>query len=234
MEPDTPLGPLPAQPSTPDPPLSGSRKAVLTALRRSGHPLTLADLSEATSLHANTVREHLEALESLGHVRRRRAAPSGRGRPAWLYEAPEGAPATATVEYAALASVLAAAIAHGGDPAAEAIAAGERWGVGLARTKGAPPESGERPARAHMVGLLGDLGFAPEANDRATVVRLTRCPLLDTARLYPEVVCGVHLGIVRGALAEWDVDGHDAELHPFSEPGACRLQMPPSSRAAST
>lgn len=233
-DPDPALGPLPAQPPAPDAPPSASRTAVLTALRRSAHPLTLAELSEETSLHSNTLREHLEALESQGRVRRRRAAPSGRGRPAWLYEAPEGAPATTTMEYAALASVLAAAIANGsGDPAAEAVAAGERWGEQLARAKGAPPEGGARPARAQMVSLLGDLGFAPQPDDRAVVVRLTRCPLLDTARLYPEVVCGVHLGIVRGALSEWGVGAQAAALQPFSEPGACRLQLPPSPRTAS-
>ena len=33
---------------------------------------------------------------------------------------------------------------------------------------------------------------------------------------------GVHLGIVRGALQEWGATSQNAELLPFSEPGACK------------
>jgi predicted ArsR family transcriptional regulator len=61
---------------------------------------------------------------------------------------------------------------------------------------------------------------------------LTQCPLLDAARTHPDVVCGVHLGIVRGALQEWGTSLGEVELLPFSEPGACRLLMPPTPRTA--
>ena len=56
-------------------------------------------------------------------------------------------------------------------------------------------------------------------------VRLTRCPLLEAARESPTVVCSVHLGIVRGALAAQGHDGSASELHPFSDPGACHLRL---------
>src|SRR3546814_19925983 len=58
--------------------------------------------------------------------------------------------------------------------------------------------------------------------DKATTVRLTRCPLLETAKEFPDVVCGVHLGIVRGALEEYGGDSERTDLFAFSEPGACR------------
>ena len=45
--------------------------------------------------------------------------------------------------------------------------------------------------------------------------------LLEAARSHPDVVCGVHLGIVEGALQEWAMPSQTAELLPFSEPGAC-------------
>ena len=69
-------------------------------------------------------------------------------------------------------------------------------------------------------------GFAPE-HEGDEQVRLTRCPLLEAAHRHPEVVCGVHLGIVRGALEEYGADPEGSDLLPFAEPGACRLVMPP-------
>lgn len=53
--------------------------------------------------------------------------------------------------------------------------------------------------------MLDEVGFAPQADARSSVVRLTRCPLLEEAHRYP------------------DVDG--TELLPFAEPGACRLHL---------
>jgi predicted ArsR family transcriptional regulator len=57
-------------------------------------------------------------------------------------------------------------------------------------------------------------------------VRLTRCPLLEAAHRTPEVVCGVHVGIVRGALVERGASPAGTALTPFAEPGACRLVLP--------
>lgn len=225
------LGPLPTPPrSGAQPPISGARAAVLAALEHQPGPATLAALSQATSLHVNTLRGHLEALESQQRVRRLRAAPSGRGRPAWLYEATEPT-GRALSDYAVLASRLAAAIHRTSvDPRAEGVTAGREWGQSLARdsVEGTSPSPAE--ARRRVVTLLADLGFAPEPHSRATAVRLTRCPLLDAARSHPDVVCGVHLGIVRGALQEWGAPSDHVELLPFSEPGACRLLMPAAPR----
>ena len=195
-------------------------------LRDQPEPLTQAALVRVTGLHANTVREHLQTLVRRGLVARSRAEPKGRGRPAWLYELTAVQPETA--EYAGLAAALAAAIARtSATPGKDATLAGEEWGRELARIQGAAPRSPDA-ARDHVVAMLGDLGFQPEreASDPAAV-RLTRCPLLEAAHRHPEVVCGVHLGIVRGALEEYGADPAGSDLVPFSEPGACRLVVPP-------
>ncbi len=194
-------------------------------LRNQPEPLTLASLVTATGLHENTLREHLTALVRRGMVRRRRADPTGRGRPAWLYELIDEEPAP---EYAGLAAALAAVLARThDDPGAAGIAAGEDWGRELAGERGAvalPPTA----ARGQVVGLLDDLGFAPvAAPDRPSEIRLTRCPLLEAAYRHPEVVCAVHLGIVRGALTGYGADPTGSALVPFAEPGACRLVLPP-------
>jgi predicted ArsR family transcriptional regulator len=206
--------------------LPGASAAVLDVLRDAGGPTTVADLERETTLHANTLREHLDALVARGHARRVRATPSGRGRPAWLYEAVEPEVPAGSSEYAGLAASLAAHLHRTStDPQADAVAAGHAWGKDLARGAGAPAGPGAAAARRKVVAILDEIGFAPEADDRATTVRLTRCPLLDTAKAYPDVVCGVHLGIVRGALEEYGADSSRTDLRPFSEPGACRLDL---------
>ncbi len=224
--PDRRLGPRPVGPLHGGPALSPARATVLEAVECHAEPVTLTFLAEHTGLHPNTLREHLEALEARGFVQRFRAAPSGRGRPAWLYTVAETDPAAAGSEYAGLAATLAAHIHHtSADPRADAMAAGRAWGRELSRRAGPPERPGAAAARRQVTQLLDEVGFCPEPNARATVVRLTRCPLLETAKEYPDVVCGVHLGIVRGALEEYGVDGEDSLLEPFSEPGACRLEL---------
>ena len=217
-------GPRPTDRRRSEPPLSASREALLHTLRDQPEPVTLAALSRASGLHANTVREHLEALERDGHVRRHRRAPHGRGRPAWLYEAAR-APSGGVAEYAGLAATLAAAIHRSSsDPRAEAVTAGTDWGRDLARNRPVAKRGGAS-ARREVVGLLDDLGFAPQPDARDARVMLTRCPLLEAAHRYPDVVCGVHLGIIRGALEEYGEDAGPAELLPFSDVGACRLHL---------
>jgi predicted ArsR family transcriptional regulator len=206
--------------------LSASAATLLATLEGQPEPLALAALVRTTGLHGNTVREHLDVLVRRGLVARRRATPSGRGRPAWLYEATGVDEETS--EYAGLAAALAGALTRTSpDPAAAGVLAGEEWGRQLARDRGATPMPGEQ-ARGQVVALLDDLGFRPERSDAdPATVHLTRCPLLQAAHEHPEVVCAVHLGIVRGALAEHGADPAGSELEPFVERGACRLVLPP-------
>lgn len=192
--------------------------AVLSAQRE---PATLAGLSDLTGLHVNTLRDHLDVLVAAGLVRRRRAAPQGRGRPAWLYSVSGRARSGAVAEYAGLAAVLAELVARtSDDPSSAAVAAGTAWGERLAEGR---DQDGQEPRQA-VLELLEDLRFAPEPEGEE--VRLTRCPLLEAAAAHPDVVCGVHLGIVRGALERLGADPTGTRLVPFAEPGACLLTVP--------
>lgn len=159
-----------------------------------------------------------------GLATRSPAEPSGRGRPAWLYRATEADPQSR--EYAGLASALAQAIHHRSPhPVEDAVSAGREWGRDLARERGATREANPTAARRQVVALFDDLGFAPESDSRAAGARLTRCPLLEAAHKYPDVVCGVHLGLTQGALEAYGGDPEGARLEPFTEPGACRLRL---------
>ncbi len=220
-------GPRPGQGRSAKP-LSESRAALLETLRAQAEPTTLAALVALSGLHANTVREHLDALVRAGLVRRHTEPPSGRGRPAWLYEA-TGRDAAESPEYAGLAATLAAAIHRtSAQPTEDAIEAGREWGHQLAAARGggsAGSRGSATAARRAVVDLLDDIGFAPRADARAASVRLTRCPLLEAAHRYPDVVGGVHLGLVRGSLEEYGADTAGTDLLPFAEPGACRLHL---------
>lgn len=213
------LGPRPSD--VPPEPSSRARAGVLAALRAVGVPTAAAGVGAVTGLHPNTVREHLEVLVQAGLARRRRAAPQGRGRPAWLYSAAHGD----LPEYAGLARALAEALARTSErPWDDAVAAGRGWGRSLvARTEAG---SGER-VRDEVLGLLADLRFAPRTEEDGTV-RLTCCPLLEAARVHPTVVCGVHLGLVRGALEQLGAESAGARLQPFAEPGSCLLTLGPA------
>lgn len=208
--------------------LSPARTAVLAKLQHQPEPVTLAALLRVTGLHENTVREHLDGLEHSGLVRRHRAEPAGRGRPAWLYEATDTD--GSVNEYAGLAAVLARTIARTSEQPAQAAAiAGEEWGHELAQARGAVPSTAIA-ARQQVLALLDDLGFECESDEAAPEeVRLTRCPLLEAAYRHTEVVCAVHLGLVRGVLEAHGSDASGARLVPFSEPDACRLIVPPLS-----
>jgi len=217
------LGPRPGQRPRP---LTPGRAAVLQLLIDQPQPPRLAALAQASGLHANTLREHLDALVADGWVRRIRDEPQGRGRPAWRYEALQD---RARDEYAGLATALAASIARTSPaPTETARFAGEHWGRTLAEEREARPTSPE-DARDEVVTMLDELGFAPEPDaERDDLVRLTRCPLLDAAHRYPDVVCEVHRGLVIGALSTYGADPAGTDLVPFAEPGACRLVVPPT------
>lgn len=218
------LGPAPVRGSA-APPLSGPRGAVLERLQRTGEPVTIAGLAAEFGLHPNTAREHLDGLVERGLATRDRSEAVGRGRPAWRYTAAvdQLEPDPRVRDYAGLAAALAGHLARtAADPAAEGLAAGWAWGRSLVTSR--PSQPGPSP-RHKVVGLLEELGFAPEADADARSIALRRCPLLDAAREHPEVVCQVHLGIVRGALEHYGGDPEPTELLPFAEPGACRLHL---------
>lgn len=205
--------------------LSAARASVLELLTNQPRPCTVAALATMIGQHPNTIREHLDGLVASGLAKRTRADSIGRGRPAWLYAATDedgGTPGAR--EYAGLATALAGQLARTStDPAGDAIEAGKAWGRALARDR--EPAENPTAARRDVVEILDDLGFDPDADARAEVVRLRRCPLLEAAYEHPDIVCGVHVGIVRGALETLGGDSEAAEMLPFAEPGCCRLDL---------
>jgi predicted ArsR family transcriptional regulator len=223
------LGPAPVRSSNDSSPLSLARVLVLEALQSEQDGVTVAELARQLELHPNTVREHLDALVDRGLAQRTQLPAAGRGRPAGRYSPThEREPDSRVRDYAGLAAALAGHIARTSrDPVADSLDAGRAWGLEIVGDA-APSRRRARSAldaRRRVVALLDQLGFAPESDPRARTVALRRCPLLDAAQRHTAVVCGVHLGVVRGALEAMGTDSDETELHPFSEPGACRLVL---------
>ncbi|HEX6150834.1 helix-turn-helix transcriptional regulator [Nocardioides sp.] len=194
---------------------------LLALLQQQSGPATLTELADASGLHPNTLRAHLEGLLARGDVVRTSEPAAGPGRPAHRYAVTGPRPAPAA-ELTGLAVALAGAVARSSvHPEEDARHAGRAWGHRLAE---------ERPGQApEPVAALARMGFAPERDTTdAGLVRLTRCPLLDAAREAPDIVCGVHQGLVEGLLEHAGASTEGVELQPFAEIGSCRLLLPHS------
>lgn len=188
---------------------------------------TAAQAGEVAGLHPNMARRHLEVLAADGLVTTRSEA-AGPGRPSRRYACtsagrsalvPEDALAE---EYLALAGAFAEQLAATGvDPGPVARAVGRGWGERLA-------SDGDT---TDVLEVLDRLGFSP--HERGDVVELRTCPLLEAATSHPEVMCQVHLGLVRGVDAACGGSGEGGSLTPFAEPGACLLRLPDGRRPAS-
>ncbi len=200
-------------------------------------PCTVSSLAMRTGQHENTVREHLDALVDMNLASRYQSAEHSRGRPAWFYRARDRSENFDVADYGGLASALAGSISRSSaNPKMDAIEAGMAWAPELAKLSmvdqsGASKKIGKSNSvaiRRKTTSLLKQLGFEPKQNAEITRVRLTRCPLLDAARQNPEIICNVHLGLIRGFLAEFGAEPSTlklAQLTPFSEVGACLLKL---------
>ncbi|MCA1671036.1 MAG: helix-turn-helix domain-containing protein [Actinobacteria bacterium] len=214
---------------------SASRVRLLDAVRRSDGPLDARELAQACGLHVSTVRFHLGVLHEAGLVRSRSDAGGTRGRPRLRYTAAgAGSAAVAELEhtgYRLLAAVLAE---HWGTSANEPARRAERAGRALAGRQGFPALASARPtvadAAAQLNGLFTELGFEPElaADGEDHQIRLHACPFRAVAQQYPEVVCSLHLGWIRGALDRLGAAAIASDLRPFVEPHLCVASLAPA------
>lgn len=208
-----------------------TRSRLLAVLRQADGPVGVRALAEAVGLHPNSVREQLDQLVDAGLVVRRVAPPAGRGRPGLLYAAGPDADDPDPNPYRELAGILADELARQPGAAAGAVAAGERRGrTMVAHTVPAPTAAA---GIDRLVGLLDEVGFAPERPaSPGDPIRLRRCPFGPLARKHPAVTCGVHLGLMRGALRELGAPLDAVRLEPFVTPDLCIAHLEPREASA--
>jgi predicted ArsR family transcriptional regulator len=209
-------------------PLGRSRSDVLDMLRAADGPLGVRDIAQRTGLHANTARFHLEALVRAGLAVRESEERETPGRPRIGYRALSDGPGGRR-RYRLLAEMLTSLIGTMPDPARAAEEAGHEWGAYLA----APPPPYQRlnaaEAAAQLTAIMEELGFATQAqadpDGRHYQLRLRRCPFREVAEHHRDVICSLHLGLMRGALTRMRAPVTADRLDPFVEPSLCIARL---------
>jgi predicted ArsR family transcriptional regulator len=205
-----------------------SRGRVLDALRAAPEPLTVADVAAAVGLHANTVRFHLERLLDAGQVELYGSDRTSGGRPRLTYRAVD--PGTHVREernYRLLAEILTGFVADSvPDPGAGAMAAGIEWGGYLARRPKPHRSSSEQEGLDELVRVLTEVGFDPRpGNGHSREIALHHCPFREAAQAHQDVVCAVHLGLMRGLLSAVRAPVTAERLEPFVAPSLCMAYL---------
>lgn len=179
---------------------------MLKVLAATEESLTITALTAELGGHPNGVRMHIEHLVSEGLAIEEAAPASGRGRPPRTYRATIAGHQVAGQDDGwdggpALVAAVAEQLATASDPAAQARSLGRLWGRRL------------RHADADLLSTLAAQGFAPRV--AADGIELRTCPLLETARQLPAVVCNIHQGLID------ELSPEPLRLAPFARPGAC-------------
>jgi predicted ArsR family transcriptional regulator len=198
-----------------------TRYAIYLELARSPRPLATADIAESLQLHANTVRPHLERMRDAGLLAVEVGGRGDVGRPQHRYSVAADAPSLGleppTIPL--LARMVLAMARRLDASAQDAEAVGRDEGRTRARPFATAPSTLEA-----LVSDLDRLGFDPVVTDAApaavggqgdvdgaAVIAFANCPFADLAHEHPELVCGLHRGLVAGFVAQMG----DTEVREF-------------------
>jgi predicted ArsR family transcriptional regulator len=239
-------------------PRNRQRERVLAMVREHGDAVDAVELAAQIGLHITTVRFHLDALCDEGALERTRMNRPGKGRPRTGYRA-----VADRVDYRTLAEVLALELGQNVETRARrAQHAGQKWAARIADPQGTGADEAQAASVADAEDVLDraavrttvvftGMGFAPElaaaaepkkassgrrrpAPRQERTILLHACPVRDLARSRPEVVCGMHRGLLQGLLDKTVAEqGHpksrrpalSAQLEPFVEPELCVARL---------
>ena len=206
-----------------------TRYAIYLELARSSRPLATAEIAETLDLHPNTVRPHLERMRDVGLLAIETDARGTVGRPQHRYSLAADAPSLGLepATFPVLARMLLRVAAAGGLGTDEAVEAGRDQGQADAEVAIA---AGDVPCLAGLVSRLDELGFDPavaidtEAGEGAATVAFTHCPFRELAEANPEIVCGLHQGLVEGFVLT--VGGAEVDdFHPLTDRTPCQVDL---------
>jgi predicted ArsR family transcriptional regulator len=202
-----------------------TRYAIYLELARSPRPLATAEVAEALDLHPNTVRPHLERMRDVGLLAVEADARGAVGRPQHRYSLAPDAPSLGLepATFPLLAGMLLQLAEAAGLGTDEAADAGREQGQADAARAGAPDEATCLEA---LVARLDALGFDPavaEDDGRATV-GFTHCPFQVFAEANPELVCGLHRGLVEG-FVDAHGGGRVTAFHSLLDRTPCQVDL---------
>jgi predicted ArsR family transcriptional regulator len=174
-----------------------TRYAIYLELARSPVPLATADIADSLDLHVNTVRPHLERMRDVGLLDVASDNRGAVGRPQHRYSLAADAPSLGLEPptFPVLARMLLRAAARAGANADDAFEAGREQGsVDGDRHAG-------QPCLDALLDELDRLGFDPalaEDSGESATVAFAHCPFRELAEANPDLVCGLHRGLVEG------------------------------------
>ena len=187
-----------------------TRYAIYLELARASAPKTTAEISETLSLHANTVRPHLERMREVGLLSVEVGGRGDVGRPQHRYSIAPDAPSLG-LEPPTM-PVLARMVLS----MAKRLQATPDDAEAVGHDEGRNRAIGYRDAPSTLEALVADLdrlGFDPVVSDDpradltaddelAAVVSFANCPFADLAQQHPDLVCSLHRGLVTGFVAD--------------------------------
>lgn len=183
-----------------------SRINLLNELQQRGAK-TITELSEATGLHHNTAREHLHRLIDAGFVDSEPVPSATKGRPKLRYRAARGTDNPARIARQK---------------------SSERRTELFRRMLPISDVTVERTPLVRQLDALDDhmdqCGFDAEIDSDHEHMTMHDCPFANLAKENPQV-CQVHFALVQDALDVEDGPLHATELHPFSGPKLCTVDL---------
>lgn len=214
-----------------------TRYAIYLELARSPRPLTTADIADTLGLHPNTVRPHLERMRETGLLDVHVSARGDVGRPQHRYSIAADAPSLGfeppTMPMLARMVLAMAARLQARPDDAEAVG----------REEGARRAARYRELPSTLEALVADLdqlGFDPLVTasadsgsdispaggdeDAAALITFAHCPFADLAEAHPDLVCGLHRGLVEGFVESMG-DADVREFCPLTSRTPCRVTV---------
>jgi predicted ArsR family transcriptional regulator len=204
-----------------------TRYAIYLEIARSPRPLATGEIAETLGLHPNTVRPHLERMRDVGLLAIETDARGTVGRPQHRYSLAPDAPSLGLepATFPLLAGMLVQLAGAAGLGAEEAVEVGRDQGEADAATtrRGTCVDA--------LVARLDALGFDPAVatdDDGQARVSFTHCPFRSLAEANPDLVCGLHRGLVEG-FVETCGGGRVEAFHSVLDLTPCQVDLVVSS-----
>ncbi len=210
-----------------DPLESPVRRAIHDHLVAHPKGASAAQLASLLDQHITTTRFHIDRLIQAGLVASFNERGGTAGRPTKRYVAVE--PGTGATPYQLLAEVLTTAVGTDASPEE----AGFRWAVKETARGTTPPPAASVGTWLGKVGvvvdMLDDWGYGADigvtAGGQRVEIGLNECPFRELAESNPDVVCAVHRGLIRGALAAAGEASVQVGLDVFVTPDRCLARL---------
>jgi predicted ArsR family transcriptional regulator len=199
------------------------RSRIVEELQQRPDGLDAHELAMRLDLHPNTIRWHLGILADAGIVTSHAGERTTPGRPRIVYTIRADADVGEPEHYRLLSTILTGIISELEDGTARAREAGQEWGRYLVKSPPPHVRTSDSDATDEIIRFLDEHGFRPEAAKGD--IHMHRCPFSELAENNPGIVCGLHFGLISGALRELRSDLEVERLDAFVEPGLCIARL---------